>query len=247
MRNQSIQGIVLRKRNIGENDQIITIYSPSFGKFEASARGARKINSHFSGHLEILNICNLDIYTNGQRHTITQCQSINSHKYLKDDLHLSMLSFHIAEIFYRMTPSDEHGEDLFLLLLGTLSSLGGCKNPLILESFKIKLLKAAGSLPEISECGECRRKWTCEDAVFMDREGHITCADCVNPSGTKEEIDFNMIKLLNFIASSDYEKIKKISLTSKEQTVLKKISDHLLHSYINLELQSEKIALQMLV
>lgn len=247
MRNQSIRGIVLRKHNIGENDQIVTIYSPLWGKFEASAKGARKINSHFSGHLETLNICDFTVYSNGNRHTLTQCQCINSFKFLKNDLHLSVFTFIISEIFYRMTPSDGHGEDLFLLLLQTISSLEKGKNELIMDSFKIKLLNAAGSLPEISECGECRHKWTNDDTIFMDTDGHLTCRQCSPFTGLKEEINFNIIKLLNYITTASYPQIQKINLSVNERQKLKKISDRLLHSYINLELKSEKIAGQILI
>jgi len=247
MRNQSIRGIVLRKRNIGENDQIVTIYSPPLGKFEASAKGARKINSHFGGHLETLNICDFTVYTNGNNHTLTQCQCINSFKFLKNDLHLSVCTFIISEIFYRMTPSDGHGDDFFLLLLETISSLEKGRHELIMDSFKIKLLNAAGSLPEISECGECRHKWTEDDSIFMDPDGHLTCLQCSPYPGQKEEISFNIIKLLNYITTASYPQIQKINLSERERLQLKKISDILLHSYINLELKSEKIAGQILI
>lgn len=247
MRNKSIRGIVLRKRNVGENDQIVTIYSPPLGKFEASARGARKINSHFGGHLETLNICDFTVYSNGNNYTLTQCQCVNSFKSLKNDLHLSMFTFIISEIFYRMTPSDGHGEDLFLLLLGTISSLGKGRHDLIINSFKIKLLNAAGSLPEISECGECHHKWKKDDIILMDPDGHLTCRQCAPYPELKEEIPFNIIKLLKYITTASYQQIQKINLSESELLKIKKISDTLLRSYINFELKSEKIARQILI
>lgn len=247
MRNQSIRGIVLRKRNIGENDQIVTIYSPPFGKFEASVKGSRKITSHFGGHLEILNICDFGVYSNGNRHTLTQCQCVNSFQYLKNDLGLAMLTFQIAEIFYRMTPSDGHGEDLFILLVKTLTALDCEKKSLIMESFKIKLLNAAGALPEISECAECGKKWEDDNTILMDNDGRMTCRSCAPFSANHEQISYNMIKLLKYLLRTDYEHIKKINLSPKDQNCLKKISDILLHSYINHELKSEKIANRVLV
>ncbi len=248
MRNQNIRGIILKKRNFGEYDQFITVYSPSIGKFDALAKGVRKINSSFGGHLEILNICNLNIYKSSYRYTITQCQAVNSFKNLKKDLQLSMLAFLISEIFYRMTPSDEHGEDLFILIMQTLNNIGdNIKNPLILESFKIKLLQATGNLPDISECSDCHHKWRAEDTISLDIHGHIKCMDCSNNNETRELIGFNIMKLINFIANKPYEEITGITLKPHEQNTLKKLADIFLHSYIDLELNSEKIARQMLI
>lgn len=238
---------MLKKRNIGENDQIVTFYSPSLGKFEATAKGARKIISRLSGHLEILNICDLEIYDGGGRRIITQCQTVNSFKTLKCELEPAMLTFLVAEIFCRMTPSDGQGEDLFSLLLETLSSLGGDKNILILESFKIKLLKACGALGDVSECGDCRHKWREGDKILLDREGNFTCADCSRDYGPETVLDFKIVKLISYISSSGFEKISLIRLTPKEQFELKKICDRLLHTYTEFEPNSEKIARQMSV
>ncbi len=248
MRNQNIQGIILKKRNFGEYDQFITVYSPTLGKFDALAKGVRRINSSFGGHLELLNICNFNIYKSSYRYTITQCQSINSFKNLKKNLQLSMLAFLISEIFYRMTPSDEHGENLFILIMQTLQSLGGnVKNPLILESFKIKLLQATGNLPDISECSDCHHKWINRDTICLDIHGHIKCLNCSQNNDTKELIGFNIMKLINFIARRPYEEIENISLKQHEHNNLKKLTDIFLHSYIDLELKSEQIARQMLI
>lgn len=248
MRNQNIRGIILKKNNFGEYDQFITVYSPTLGKFDALAKGVRKINSSFSGHLEILNICDFNVYKSSYRYTITQCQTVNSFKNLKKDLQLSMLAFLISEIFYRMTPSDEQGEDLFSLIIQTLQSLSGnVKNPLILESFKIKLLQATGNLPDISECSDCHHKWRPEDTICLDQYGHIKCMNCSNNNDTKELIGFNIMKLINFIAHRPYKEIENISLKLHEQNNLKRLTDIFLHSYIDIELKSEKIARQMLI
>ncbi len=248
MRNQNIQGIILKKRNFGEYDQFITIYSPTLGKFDAMVKGVRKINSSFGGHLEILNICNFNIYKSAYRYTITQCQTVNSFKDLKKDLQLSMLAFLISEIFYHMTPSDEQGEDLFILITQTLNSLScNIKNPLILESFKIKLLQATGNLPDISECSDCHHKWKSNDTIGLDIYGHIKCMNCSNRQETKELIGFNIMKLINFISQRPYQEIENITLKQHEHNNLKKLTDIFLHSYIDIELKSEKIARQMLI
>ena len=74
----SCEGIILQKRNFGEHDQFVTFFSPELGLMEAAAKGSRKINSPFTGHLEILNICKFQIYKNARGQTITQCQALET-------------------------------------------------------------------------------------------------------------------------------------------------------------------------
>ena len=247
MRYQNIQGIVLRKNNFGENDQYVSIYSPTIGKIDAVAKGSRKICSPFSGHLEIFNICKFQIYKSTHNYIITQCETIQTFKPLKQDLQLSVLSFLLLEIFQKITPSDEHGEGLFNLLSQSLEKLNNKKKSfLIVESFKIKLLKIAGALPDISQCSNCHHKWKDTSSIYISDENHIVCNNCRTNTPCKSVIQFNLMKLINFIANSPYGQIEKITLSSAEKADLRKFSDIFLHTYINCELKSEKIAAQIL-
>ena len=53
-RTYTAEGVILRRRNIGEADSIFTVYSDREGKFDAVARGVRKTRSKMRGHLEPL-------------------------------------------------------------------------------------------------------------------------------------------------------------------------------------------------
>src|SRR6185295_3537772 len=55
----NVEGVILRRRNIGEADSIFTVLSPYAGKFDAVARGVRKPRSRMRGHLEPLTRCRL--------------------------------------------------------------------------------------------------------------------------------------------------------------------------------------------
>ena len=48
MRSLGIDAIILKRRNLGEFDQSITLFSPTLGKIQATARGARKVSSQFA-------------------------------------------------------------------------------------------------------------------------------------------------------------------------------------------------------
>jgi DNA repair protein RecO (recombination protein O) len=248
MRYQNVQAIVLKKTNIGENDQYVTLYSPDLGKFDAIAKGSRKIISSFGGHLEVLNICSMQVYKSSHRYTITQCQTLHCFKNLRSNLQLSLLAFLILEIFYRITPTDEQDEELFELVQNTLEMLSkDCKKSLIIESFKIKLLSSIGALPDISECFNCHKKWTETENIYIDDDYKISCKKCICGNDHVEKISFNIMKLINYILNRPIEAIEKINLKKTDELELKKIADHFLQTYLNFDLNSEKIAEQILI
>ncbi|MCA9373918.1 DNA repair protein RecO [Candidatus Peregrinibacteria bacterium] len=239
MRYLNITGIILKKHNTGEQDQYVTIFSPTLGKIDARARGARKINSSFIGHLEILNICDFQLYKNQNHFTITQCQIRKSYKNIRETLNQSMLSFHLLEIFLKIAQSEENGDELFDLIAQTLEKIDqNQKNQLHIETFKIKMLDIAGALPNISRCGNCDIRWNQESMIHIDEEGHISCFDC--SSGNQTLIPFNTMKLIHFIQQSPFDQIEKIAMNQQDKTILKKVMAIFLHNYISSELKTEK-------
>src|SRR5260370_35101557 len=46
------EAIVLRRTDFGEADRILTLFTPSYGKVRAIAKGARRTPSRLAGHLE---------------------------------------------------------------------------------------------------------------------------------------------------------------------------------------------------
>lgn len=240
MRHTTATGIVLRKRNIGEQDQFVTFFSPELGKIETVARGARKNTSSFTGHIELLNICEFQIYKSAHSYTLTQCQIRQSFKNVRENLDLTMICFLLIEIFCKITQPEEQSHELYNLLLETLDNINkDTKNELYIENFKIKILKIAGALPDISLCNNCQHRWKETDNIQADTEGHIFCMPC-SPE-TTTSIPFKTMKLLYYLTHQTNRDITNINLTTQEAKVLKGVTDIFLHNFLATELKSEKI------
>ncbi|MCB0115895.1 MAG: recombination protein O N-terminal domain-containing protein, partial [Caldilineaceae bacterium] len=48
-----MQGVVLRRRDQGEADRVLTVFTPDQGKRDLIAKGIRKTTSRKAGHLEL--------------------------------------------------------------------------------------------------------------------------------------------------------------------------------------------------
>lgn len=149
MKNCTTQGFILGHKNLGESDKLIFFYSVELGKIKIIAKGARKITSKFTGHLETLNHCTIEIYF-GPKNTILKEVTTNNN-YLKNEKELCVLgnALKIAEFTDRILYAEQTLENLEELIKGTLTQLTQTKNPdLILIAFIIKLLDKAGHIPD---------------------------------------------------------------------------------------------------
>lgn len=253
MRNISTTGIILKKNNGGEADQFITFYSPDLGKVDAFARGARKIDSQFTGHLEVLNICKFQLYKNQDRFSISQCQSIKIFRNIHENLDKAMIGLLLIEIFQKFTDFQESDTELFNLITATIENLDQNNNhKMNLESFKVKLLNLLGLMPDVTRCSFCSKKWQNESIILLDNDLHLTCQNCRNdhskdpkmpqitPKAYKE-ISFGIIKLLNFLKSAELTVSQRITLRGNEAKLLETLTNTFLQQHLNHELKTEAV------
>jgi DNA repair protein RecO (recombination protein O) len=242
MRNIQTEGIVLKKTPVNETDLFVSIFSPLLGKIDAIAKGARKVESHFTGHLELLNTCTFQLYNKGNRYIITQCQSTRTHKSLRNSLDKTGSSLLVLEIFSKVSSNEEYGYELSGLFQECLECMGNDHSTfLCTEIFKIKLLKILGALPDITHCGICNRRWENMENMYLENQGQLLCRKCLDKTHIFSTIQFNIIKLINYICTEKFQNILRIKISPREKIILKNFSDTFLNIYLQTELKSETV------
>lgn len=243
MRYFSTNGIILRKQNSGENDWFLTIFSPEHGKIQAISKSSRKISSQKGGHLDLLNLCEFQLYKNGSRLLITECKVKEGFWEIKNDLQKSLYCMHLVEITLKFIQDDQPNLDLFKLLLITLNQINhGQHHQLLLENYKINLLKLSGLWPEISNCHFCQNKWQAKSQIWTDQEGRLTCQNCLTINNNNlQSISFNTIKLSHYLSSNNFSLLEKLRLDSNELFQLKKMTDLFLGNFLEYEIKSNQL------
>jgi DNA repair protein RecO (recombination protein O) len=237
MRSITTEGIILKKRPIGESDFLVSIYSPDLGMIEASARGGRKIDSSFSGHIESINMCKFQLHKTPRSYTITQCITISSWASLRDNLNNSLYAIQILEIFQKLATTSEDFPQLFQLLISTLEHLVNYpqKADLTTTIFKIKILNLLGAMPDISRCSTCHTKWESNTKlVLQDEELHLLCATCSNLAahGKTDALPFGLIKLIKYTMDQTFQEIIKVSIDSENFYLLNRFCNSFLQHFI---------------
>ncbi|MEK9176642.1 MAG: DNA repair protein RecO, partial [Patescibacteria group bacterium] len=122
------EGIVIKRKNFGEADRILTIFTKNNGKITVIAKGVRKISSRRSPHVELLNLTLLTIY-NGRMPILTEAETINHFSSLKCDLNKAGQAFYICELVDGLLAEHQENRAVFSLLEKTLFDLEIEKDP----------------------------------------------------------------------------------------------------------------------
>ena len=125
MRSFKTEGIIIKRRNIGEVDRFLTVFTKNHGKITVKAVGVRRIISRRSPHVELLNRSVLTLYKgNGYALPIlTETESLDDFSSIKKDLTKIGFAYHICELVDGLCPENQEDRAVFSLLQKTLTHL----------------------------------------------------------------------------------------------------------------------------
>jgi DNA repair protein RecO (recombination protein O) len=170
------EGIVLRTMRLGESDKIVTIVTRGRGKVRAVAKGVRKTKSRFGGRLEPLTHVALQLYEGRNLDTITQVETIDHFRGIREDLDRLGQATTMLEVVDAIVQEGEQNPRIHQMLLGALRSLEAQPSPLVVPAFFWKLLAQEGYRPILDQCANCG---SVDDLAAFDlTEGGTLCRNC---------------------------------------------------------------------
>ncbi|MCY3834582.1 MAG: DNA repair protein RecO [Chloroflexi bacterium] len=212
------QAIILSRRDFGESDRLLTLFTPAHGKLRAIAKGARKSSAKVSGHVELFACSDCLIYKGRNLDILTQAELVEPYLGLRDDLERGAYASYVAELLDRFSADEEEASgDLFELLHQTLARIAETSDPRLAARFyELRLLDLAGFRPELSECVVSRQALKPEPQYFSHEEGGVVSrAAATRLPARLTEIDFDTLKLLRHLQRSvgAYERVSSLRVT----------------------------------
>lgn len=139
------EGIVLKRRNSGEADRIITVLTRNYGKISVKALGVRKISSKRSAHIEPLNHIVMSLYKGKAMPILTEITTKESFADIKTDLHKIGFAYHLCELVDGLCPEGQENGRVFDLLKHVLFDLcGSVSLAERIHEFEVALLTTLG-------------------------------------------------------------------------------------------------------
>jgi DNA repair protein RecO (recombination protein O) len=190
------EAIVLRSIRLREADRVVHLYTNARGRVGAVAKGVRRTKSRFGGRLEPFFRLQLVLYEGrGELHTVTQAETVESYPRLRE--HGASLSAAVGacESVLRLFSESEANPAAYNLLCHELQLLDAepsAAGPANLLAFRLKLLLAAGFVPELSSCAQCGADTgpsaqpggsPAGGISFSAAAGGVVCQDCATGDG----------------------------------------------------------------
>jgi DNA repair protein RecO (recombination protein O) len=174
------EAIVLRSIRYGEADRILHLYTPHHGRLSAIAKGARRTRSRFGARLEPFFHVRIVLHEGrGDMYTVTAADTVAIHAGLRDHAATLDAAARACDAVARMFETGDPHPEVFTLLRNELALLASglqhsrASNGL---AFRLKLLLAAGVLPQLGSCAACGELEHL--GSFSAAAGGVVCSSC---------------------------------------------------------------------
>jgi DNA repair protein RecO (recombination protein O) len=174
------EALVLRSIRYGEADRILHLYTPRHGRLGAIAKGVRRARSRFGARLEPFFHVRIVLYEGrSDLLTVTGVDTVDPNAGLRDRAETLDAAARACDALARLFDSAEAHPEVFTLLDNELALLSDdpvharASNGL---AFRLKLLLAAGILPQLASCVSCGEP----DGLsgFSPAAGGVVCGSC---------------------------------------------------------------------
>jgi len=123
MKYKKLTGVILKKQNYKEADQIITLWTREVGKVRIMAKSLRLPKSKLCSSMQDLSLVEIDLAGRGALMTLIGAKLIRQHSRLITDLAKASQGFYAAELIMKMTADEQPNEAVFNLLADFLQKV----------------------------------------------------------------------------------------------------------------------------
>jgi DNA repair protein RecO (recombination protein O) len=174
------EAIVLRSIRYGEADRILHLYTPAHGRMAAIAKGARRASSRFGARLEPCVRVRLVLHQGrSELLTVTAADTVAAHAGLREHACTLDAAARACDAVTRLFDSAEPHPEVFALLANALALLAHDAvhaAPATGLAFRLKLLLAAGIVPQLAACAACGAREHLQG--FSAAAGGVVCGGC---------------------------------------------------------------------
>jgi DNA repair protein RecO (recombination protein O) len=152
------EGIVLKRRNAGEADRILTVFTKKFGKIRVIAKGVRRITSRRAGHIEVFSRVVLTLRSYQTMDIVSEASAITRGTLFEGNMEKVGYAYCMCELVDQLLADHQEQEDIYMLLTDGLEQLQNASDPALWQTtvsnfvhhllWKLGFLSITRRLPE---------------------------------------------------------------------------------------------------
>lgn len=207
------EGIVLGRRDLGDADRIVTLFTREFGRRRLVARGSRRPASHLAPSIELFNRVRILGVVGSSLHILSQAEELETHPRLRTDLPAFAAAGWAVELLNGLSEDDEPSTDAYAALLTFLRGLDVSEEPpeVWLAALSLVLLRLHGYLPELEVCIACQKPVEEGDHLFASGAGGVVCGNDRH-THVSRPLSVGTLKALRFLAREGFHGAGRLSV-----------------------------------
>jgi len=233
-------GIILRRFNYSDADQILTLLTPDLGKVDILAKGCRRIKSRFCGRVEFFYEVEFSAYSGRSFYYLDDIDLKNHRNILDLPPESKNLLFYLAEVTHKLIQSDQQVDGIYDLLSETIYTISQHPDKQILafHAYLIKTLTLLGFLGSWNKCAHSDKKLDLTKNFYHSISDGNLIADTL---ATPDDIHLRtpLIKWVNYMQQYPLSDVVKVSIDTNEEQATWGIIDRTIKNILNKPLNSE--------
>ena len=196
------EGIVISRREVGENSVFIDILTDEQGIIEASAHGANKINSSILSSAALFSYSTFSLSKNKLRYTVNSAKpKFTFHEIGKDIEKLALASYFAQSVRF-CTPSEQPQESVVrFFAIALYEIMKGRPLSSVKAAFELRYSAELGFAPNLVACDNCGEYDCAEGMYFLPDKAKLICADCLYEENAVKLLPETLFAMRNIIFS----------------------------------------------
>lgn len=246
------EGIVLRQVKAAGGRRMISLFSKKFGKISVGTGMTEGGRSKTALAVRPFSYGRYELFKSRDNYNLNSGQVLRSYYSLGENLDKYMAASYVLELTDKILPEELPQPKIFTLLLDFLNAIEKRekKHKTLVMAYIVKLLDAAGMMPETDSCACCGGeipKYSDSGYIFFSvEEGGLLCSQCAASIPSKMnrpliyKADFDIIEILKYFKRMPMQAFEKIALDDKIQDELQRIMKEYISYHMDIKgLKSE--------
>ena len=227
MNTHNSPAVIMRVKDLGESDLLVTFFTPQRGRLKGIAKGARKSRKRFVNALDLFSLVSLE-YASRRQGDLLLLHSgklIEAYPGLRSDYSSLSKASYMVELTEILFPPGVPEQGMFELLTLSLDALSrGQKSGQIPLVFEFKAMSLGGYRIDTSRCALCGRPYQGEGiAVFIRERGSIACLKCAGPSPVSPPLEPGSVRAVETLQDKPFGEVMELSLDEAAMKELKAV------------------------
>jgi DNA repair protein RecO (recombination protein O) len=222
--------IIMRVKEIGESDLLVTFFTPQRGQLKGLAKGARRSRRRFVNALGMFSLVSLEYspMRQGNLHVLHSGKLLNAYPGLSSHFSSLSVASYMVELTEVLFPPGVSESPVFELLKRSFDALSrGERVDLVPFVFEFKAMSLGGYRIETAKCAMCGRPYKGEGtAVFKREKGGIGCLKCGQVSILSPSLSPESVKAIEIMQDRPFEEAAKLDLGHDVVRELKTVLKH---------------------